>query len=107
LTQQGVREPEGRQRSCPSHEELGRLVLREVGLEQGTIRIKRFFVPGCHIGIADFPEFFEDVLRRPLEYTEDDRAIANSELKRWSNDGIFILWLSEHSNIWLNQYGEV
>lgn len=83
-----------------------RLFLDSVAFEEGPIRIKKFFLEKYHIGIIDFPEYYQGILRNPLNYSQDERNLAIHTLDWWSKKGLFELWLNADTDVWINAEGE-
>lgn len=82
-------------------------LLREMGLTQGLIKVKRFFLQDEYIGIRDFPEALERILRDPSKHTEDEVAAARRALKRWREEGVFRLCIGPNNDRWLTHDGSI
>lgn len=81
--------------------------LKLVSYTEGLIQVRRFFLDDVHVGIHDFPAIFADMLQRPSKYSEDEVAVAKSELDRWTKQGVFELCLDAESNRWIEETGMV
>jgi hypothetical protein len=81
--------------------------LHSLGFQEAVIRVKRFYLPDYHIGIVDFPRFFQDVLCNPSDYSEDEQRLAQSQRDRWFAEGLFELWLNEGTDLWITATGEI
>jgi hypothetical protein len=81
--------------------------LDSLGIHESVIKVKRFFLPDYHVGIVDFPQFFQDILRNPSAYSEDEQRGAESAKARWFKEGIFELWLNDGTNLWITSTGQV
>jgi hypothetical protein len=86
--------------------------LRSLQFVDAVIRVKRFFLPEYHIGIVDFPACFRETLQDPLgdpddALQEDHLRIAQQELIRWSQEGVFELWLNPGMDLWIDKTGEI
>jgi hypothetical protein len=87
-------------------EELNRLLSR-LGFVEAVIKVKRFFLPAYHVGIIDFPAYYEEVLRNPEICSEDERSIARQTYSRWFDEGLFELWLNSGTDLWITNTGEI
>lgn len=78
-----------------------------LGVHESVVKVKRFFLPNYHIGILDFPGFFQEVLQHPSAYSEDEQRVAERERVRWFNEGLFELWLNDATNLWITNTGQI
>lgn len=81
--------------------------LDSLGVHESVIKVKRFFLTDYHVGIVDFPQVFQEVLQHPSAFSEDEQRVAESERVRWSNEGLFELWLNDATNLWITSTGQV
>jgi hypothetical protein len=81
--------------------------LHSLGFQEAVIKVKRFYLPDYHIGIVDFPRFFQDVLCNPSAYSEDEQRLAQTQRDRWFTEGLFELWLNEGTDLWVTATGEI
>jgi hypothetical protein len=79
----------------------------EMGIELGTIAVRKFFIPGDLVGIRDLPEHFEEFERDPEGFAEDAEHMDEFRemLKQWRENGNFCLWWS--NDYWLQADGEL
>lgn len=77
------------------------------GFVKSPISVKRFYLPQLHIGIKDFPEYLDDIVQRPSDFSEDEQNVAQDVLRRWPLEGIFELWLSEGQNLTIDRLGNI
>jgi hypothetical protein len=73
------------------------------GFVRGAIQVKRFFLPQWRIGISEFSDGLREILENPSEFSADEQRIAESEKKRWAEEGMFQLWLNPGSYRWINE----
>lgn len=81
--------------------------LLQMGFRTALINVKRFTLPQHHIDIIDLPSNSAKILLHPTLYSDEELAIAQQELKYWSNQGLFELWLNEFTNIWIDKAGAI
>lgn len=81
--------------------------MKSVGFKEGAICVRAFFLPGNHIGILDFPQYYSDVLLHPAQYSADEVHLAQEELNRWVKEGLFELWVGAGRDVWINGLGKI
>ena len=81
--------------------------LDEIGFQAGTIRVRRFDVPGEGIGIEDRPAHYDNFLKDPetVEPDEVSRARDYESIARWEREGMYVLWWGK--DFWMDGRGEV
>ncbi|MDR3633969.1 MAG: hypothetical protein P4L84_09200 [Isosphaeraceae bacterium] len=81
--------------------------LTELRFHPGTIRVKRFGIPGARIGITDLASIDAQGLHDPNspEFGEGERAEKLQEIKEWLSNGMFVLWFGK--DLWLNGDGHI
>lgn len=81
--------------------------LAQLDFVPGLITVKRFNLPQHHIRIEDLPYHTAQLWLHPELCTHEQRELAQQEIEHWSNQGMFELWLNEHTNIWIDKTGEI
>jgi hypothetical protein len=80
---------------------------QQTGYHPGAITVKKFSLPDYNIKIADFPHFYQEILKHPEAHQEDEVAFSQRELVRWSTEGLFEFWLNESTDLWIDQAGGI
>jgi hypothetical protein len=72
---------------------------RELGVEFGTVRVRRFALPDNRIGIEDGNRLAEEGI------WEDSCDSAEEWLRRWLGAGSFVFWWSR--DLWVDEEGRI
>jgi hypothetical protein len=89
-----------------SDERISELLQQERCLA-APIQVRKFSFPEHHIAIADFPASLLDIINNPSDFAEEDTDVAKAELDRWMREGMFVLWLGVHRDLWIDSDGNV
>ena len=77
---------------------------KELVFRPATIRVMRFFLTELAIGIADYPEYFSEILD-DARASDEEKSDVRDSVRHWDADGQFVLrWGNDY---WLDRAGEV
>jgi hypothetical protein len=77
-----------------------------IGFRPGPIKVVKFFLPECYIGIQDLPQHYQEFLENPEFVTDSqEREEWYSDIKNWRDNGSFVFCWGD--DLWMDKNGEV
>jgi hypothetical protein len=78
----------------------------ELGFQQGEVRVRRFVLPELGLGIEDRLDYFEDMLRSPEWFADDEAGQEENYrfIREWDETGCFVLHWG--NDLWVDGNGE-